>query len=161
MINSTYPPEEQFMRLAIAEAQAAKKGGDYAIGAVVVLNGSILASSGNRIKIECDPTQHAEVAAIRLACASLRTRHLEGAILYTTAEPCPMCASAAIWARMAGIISGSTISDMAEFREKFGNSEWSWRTVDLAARAILAQGDPKLFLVEGFLRNECRALFHD
>lgn len=161
MTNFSYSPEEKFMRLAIAEALAAKKGGDYAIGAVVVLNGSILASSGNRIKIECDPTQHAEVAAIRLACASLRTRHLEGAILYTTAEPCPMCASAAIWARMSGIISGSTISDMAEFREKFGTTEWTWRTVDLAARAILDQGDPKLFLVEGFLRDECRSLFHD
>src|SRR5947208_3242593 len=104
-----FKPQEQFMRLAIAEAQAAKAGGDYSIGACVVRDGMLLAASGNRIKIECDPTQHAEVAAIRLACASLRTRHIEGAVLYCTAEPCPMCASAAIWARMAGIVSGSTI----------------------------------------------------
>lgn len=149
------------MRLAIAEAQLARKAGDYAIGAVVVREGAILASSGNRIKLEHDPTQHAEIAAIRLSCASLRNRHLEGAILYTTAEPCPMCASAAIWARMSGIVSGSTIEDMAEFRTKFGTSEWTWRTVDIAARAVLDQGDPKLFLLEGFLRDECRLLFHD
>lgn len=154
-------PEEKFMRLAIAEAQAARRAGDYAIGAVVVRDGAALACSGNRIKIECDPTQHAEVAAIRLACATLRTRHLEGAVLYTTAEPCPMCTAAVIWARMTGIVSGSTIDDMAEFRAKSGNPHWTWRTVDIAARAVLDQGDPKVFLIEGFLRNECRLLFHD
>ena len=72
-----------------------------------------------------------------------------------------MCACAAIWARMSGIVSGSTIDDMAEFRELSGNPEWTWRTVDFAARAVLRLGDPRLFLVEGFLRQECRALFHD
>jgi guanine deaminase len=157
----THAPEERFMRLAIAEAISAKKVGDYAIGAAVVRDGAVLSCAGNRVKLENDPTQHAEVAAIRLACASLRTRHLEGAILYTTAEPCPMCAAAAIWARMAGIVSGSTIEDMAEFRKLFGNPDWTWRTVDIAARAVIDQGDPKLFLVEGFLRSECKSLFHD
>ena len=72
-----------------------------------------------------------------------------------------MCASAAIWARMAGIVSGSTIDDMAEFRKKFGNPEWTWRTVDIAAKAVLKNGDPNLFLIEGFLRDECRELFHE
>lgn len=158
---ANFEPEEQFMRLAIAEAQAAKNAGDYAIGAAVVRDGALLACSGNRIKIEYDPTQHAEIATIRLACASLRTRHLEGAVLYSTAEPCPMCTSAAIWARMSGIISGSTLEDMAEFREKFGNPDWSWRTVDIASRAVIEQGTPTLFLIEGFLREECRCLFHD
>ena len=149
------------MRLAIEEAQAARRAGDYAIGAVVVQDGAVLASAGNRVKLENDPTQHAEVAALRMACRSLRSRHVEGAVLYTTAEPCPMCAAAAIWARMDGIVSGSTIADMAEFRHKFGSDEWTWRTVDVAARAVLENGEPKLFLVEGFLREECRALFHE
>ncbi len=155
-----YTPVDRFMRLAIAEARAAQRAGDYAIGAVVVLNGEVIAASGNRVKLECDPTQHAEVAAIRLACSSLRKRHMEGAILYTTAEPCPMCAAAAIWARMAGIVSGSTISDMADFRASYGNPEWTWRTVDIAAQAVLKEGEPRLFLQEGFLRDECRKLFH-
>ena len=156
-----YTPDKKFMRLAIEEAKGARRGGDYAIGAVVVSGGEVLASSGNRIKVEYDPTQHAEIAAIRLACASLRNRHLEGAVLYTTAEPCPMCAAAAIWARLSGIVSGSTIEDMAEFREKFGNPGWTWRTVDIAAQAVLKQGKPRLWLQEGFLREECRRLFHD
>ena len=154
-------PDERLMRLAIQEALDAKQLGDYAIGAVVAINGEVLASSGNRIKLEHDPTQHAEVAAIRKACHSLQSRHIEGAVLYTTAEPCPMCASAAIWARMSGIVSGSTISDMANFRQKYGSDEWTWRTVDIAARSIISNGDPKLFLIEGFLQDECRELFHD
>jgi tRNA(Arg) A34 adenosine deaminase TadA len=72
-----------------------------------------------------------------------------------------MCASAAIWARMAGIVSGSTIADMAEFRTRFGNPDWTWRTVDISSRTIIDQGDPKLFLIEAFLQDECRTLFHD
>ncbi|MGI8783497.1 MAG: nucleoside deaminase [Acidobacteriota bacterium] len=153
-------PKEEFMRLAITEAEGARQAGDYAIGAVIVRDEKILASSGNRIRQGCDPTQHAEIVAIRLACARAGSSHIDGAILYTTAEPCPMCAAAAIWARMGGIVSGSTIDDMAQFRAKLGNSQWSWRTVDLAARTVLEQGHPRLFLVEGFLREECVRLFH-
>ena len=68
--------EEKFMRLAIEEAQAARRAGDYAIGAVVVQDGAVLASAGNRVKLENDPTQHAEVAALRMACRSLRSIRL-------------------------------------------------------------------------------------
>jgi tRNA(Arg) A34 adenosine deaminase TadA len=156
-----YTPNPEFMRLAIQEASAARDAGDYAIGAVVVQGDRVLASAGNRVKLDSDPTQHAEIAAIRAACSTQSSRHITGAVLYTTAEPCPMCASAAIWARMAGIVSGSTIDDMAEFRKKFGNPEWTWRTVDIAAKAVLKNGDPNLFLIEGFLRDECRELFHE
>lgn len=148
------------MRIAISEAVRAREVGDYAIGAVVVLSGNLIAQAGNRVKKDQDPTQHAEMIAIRDACAKMGTRHIEGSVLYTTAEPCPMCTAAAIWARMAGIVSGSTMSDMAEFRARYGNPEWTWRTVDIAAHLILQQGEPKLFLQEGFLREECRELFH-
>ncbi len=157
---SDYTPKNEFMRLAIEKAREARGSGDYAIGAAVVLDGVVLAASGNRVKLDHDPTQHAEIAAIRLACAARQERHIEGAILSTTAEPCPMCAAAAIWGRFSGIVSGSTIPDMAEFRDKFGSPNWTWRTVDIAAHEILMKGDPKLFLIEGFLREECRDLFH-
>lgn len=155
-----YKPTVEFMRLAVSEAMAAQKAGDYAIGAVIVLDGAVIASSGNRIKLDCDPTQHAEMSALRQACKVLGSRHIPGAVLYTTAEPCPMCSAAAIWARLSGIVSGSTITDMTEFRARYGNSDWSWRTIDLAAQVVLDQGDPQLFLIEGFLREECQTLFH-
>lgn len=157
---SWHVPEERFMCSAIEEARRARTAGDYAIGAVVVKDGIVVAASGNRIKLNNDPTAHAEICAIRRACASVNNRHIEGAILYTTAEPCPMCSAAAIWARMSGIVSGSTIDDMREFREKFKSTEWTWRTVDIAAKAVLEQGEPRLFLIDGFLREECRKLFH-
>lgn len=160
-MSSTYQPQDTFMRLAISKAIEAKEQGDYAIGAVVVRGNEVLGQSGNRIKTDADPTQHAEIAAIRLACVREGSRHLPGAILYTTAEPCPMCAAAAVWARMDGIVSGSTIDDMAEFRAQSNNHEWTWRTFDLAAQAILEQGDPQVFFIEGFLREECRKLFHE
>lgn len=159
-MNNAYIPNPHFMRLAIAEAESARSAGDYAIGAVIVRGDEVLATSGNRVKLDCDPTQHAEIATIRKACSAMKSRHIAGTVLYTTAEPCPMCAAAAIWARMDGIVSGSTIDDMAEFRRKFGSDDWTWRTVDLAAAAILKNGDPKLFLTEAFLRDECKRLFH-
>src|SRR5205823_10647014 len=136
-----YVADKTFMRMAIRQAEIARAAGDYAIGAVVVIDGKVVAEGANRIKLDNDPTQHAEIVAIRAACASRRTRHIEGAVLYTTAEPCPMCASAAIWARMTGIVSGSTINDMAEFREKFGNRTFTCRTVDVDARTVLKHGD--------------------
>jgi tRNA(adenine34) deaminase len=154
-------PEAHFMDAAIQEALKARALGDYAIGAVVVDKGQILAASGNRVKLDYDPTQHAEIAAIRIACRVKGTRHLEGAVLYTTAEPCPMCTSAAIWARMLGIVSGSTIADMADFRQLNGNSNWTWRTVEIASRVIIERGDPKLFLIDGYMREKCQGLFHD
>lgn len=159
-MKTDYSPSPEIMRLAIDKALEAKLAGDYAIGAVVVLDGEVLAASGNRVKLDQDPTQHAEIAAIRLACAARKSRHIEGAILYTTAEPCPMCSAAAIWARFKGIVSGSTIEDMASFRKEYGSPEWTWRTVDIAARSVLTLGDPKLFLIDGFLRSECCQLFH-
>jgi tRNA(adenine34) deaminase len=155
-----YRPRLDFMEMAIEAALASRQLGDYAIGALVEKDGVIIATSGNRIKLDCDPTQHAEIAAIRNACQVVGSRHIPGAVLYTTAEPCPMCSSAAVWARMAGVVSGSTIDDMADFRNAYGGPEWSWRTIDLAARSVLASGEPKLFLIEGVLREQCRELFH-
>ena len=160
MAETEYTPEPRFMRQAIDEAQKAKQNGDYAIGAVVVRDNVVLGSAGNRVKISEDPTQHAEMEALRDACRSVAKRHLEGAVLYTTAEPCPMCATAAVLARLSGIVSGSTVDDMAEFRRQNGNHEWTWRTFKLATKEILESGDPHLFLVDGYLREECRQLFH-
>jgi tRNA(adenine34) deaminase len=85
-------PVKKFMHLAIEEAQKAKANGDYAIGAVIVKNGSVLAKGTNRVKLDNDPTHHAEIVAIREATKQLNSRHLEESVLYTTHEPCPMCA---------------------------------------------------------------------
>lgn len=153
-------PKKEFMEAAIEEAMKTKEKGDYSVGAVVVKNGEILAKSGNRIKLDNDPTYHAEIVAIREAAKILGKRHLEDCILYATHEPCPMCTSAAVWAKMKGIVFGARIEDMQEFRTRNGNKIWSWRTIDIPASAIIVKGNPKLILVGDFMREQCKKLFH-
>ncbi len=90
-----------FMQLAIEEARKTMKddiGGPF--GAAVVKDGEILAVSSNRVLADNDPTAHAEVTAIRSACARLKVHDLSGCEIYATGYPCPMCLSAIIWANI-------------------------------------------------------------
>lgn len=152
--------ERKFMEAAIEEAASARTGGDYAIGAVIVRSGEIVARAANRSKIDQDATQHAELVAIRNASKKLGSRYLGGCVLYATHEPCPMCAAAAVWAKMQGIVSGAKMEDMREYHLKNGNEEWKWRVIRIPAREVLTKGDPQLEIIEDFMRDECRALFH-
>ena len=97
-----------FMDLALAEARAAAARGEVPVGAVVVgPGGVVLAQAGNRTRELCDPTAHAEVLAIRAACAALGQERLAGHDLYVTLEPCPMCAAAISAARIARLYYGA------------------------------------------------------
>jgi len=97
----------QFMELALDEARAAGARGEVPIGAVVVLDGTVIASSGNRTRELNDITAHAEVAAIRMACEALGQERLTGADLYVTLEPCTMCAAAISFARIRRLYYGA------------------------------------------------------
>ena len=96
-----------------------KKGGPF--GAVIVKNGKIISSAHNTVIEKHDATAHAEVNAIRKACKKLKTHDLSGCILYTSAEPCPMCLSAIIWANIKKVYYGNTKEDAAEigFRDDY------------------------------------------
>lgn len=89
-----------FMQIALSEARRAESRDEVPIGAVIVLNGQIIAQAGNRTRAIPDPTAHAEIEAIRLACAALKSERLLGADLYVTLEPCAMCAAAISFARI-------------------------------------------------------------
>jgi tRNA(adenine34) deaminase len=89
-----------FMDAALEEARLAAARGEVPIGAVVVRGGSILGRAGNRTRELNDPTAHAEILAIRAACAAERSERLVGADLYVTLEPCAMCAGAISFARI-------------------------------------------------------------
>ena len=94
-----------FMSLAFAEAEAAGARGEVPIGAVVVDPAQgVLAAAGNRVEADADPTAHAELLAIRAAGAKIGAPRLVGCDLYVTLEPCPMCATAASFARLRRII---------------------------------------------------------
>lgn len=106
----------------------AGEGGPF--GAVVVKDGQIVAEGWNRVTSTCDPTAHAEMVAIRLACDQLRTFTLKGCEIYTSCEPCPMCLSAIYWARLDRIWYGNTQADAAAIQF---DDEWLYREVALPA----------------------------
>lgn len=96
------------MQVALAEAEAAAVRGEVPVGAVVVAgDGRVLARAGNRTRELADPTAHAEMLAIREACRALGSERLEGADLYVTLEPCPMCAAAISFARIRRLYFGA------------------------------------------------------
>ena len=96
------------MQAALAEAEAAAARGEVPVGAVIVApDGRVIARAGNRTRELNDPTAHAEILAIRAACAALGTERLVGHDLYVTLEPCPMCAAALASARIARLYYGA------------------------------------------------------
>ncbi len=104
----TSPIKSGHMARALAEAQAAEGRGEVPIGAVITgPDGAILAAAGNRTRTMNDPTAHAEMLAIREACAKLGSERLVDCDLYVTLEPCPMCAAAISFARIRRLYYGA------------------------------------------------------
>lgn len=107
------PEDEVFMRRAIALGEQAAlvdcTGGPF--GCVIVREGRVIAEGTNHVVSENDPTWHGEMEAIRSAAKTLGTFDLSGCTLYTTGEPCPMCAGAIFWARIDRVVYASTIAD--------------------------------------------------
>lgn len=99
--------DERFMRSALKEAAKAAKRGEVPIGAVITSGGTILARGHNQPIARNDPTAHAEIAAIRRACAKRRNYRLSECVLYVTLEPCAMCLGAAVQARIDRIVFGA------------------------------------------------------
>lgn len=99
--------DEQYMRMALAQAHAAGAAGEVPVGAVLVRDGMVLAAGSNGPIGRCDPTSHAEIEALRAAGRSLRDYRLGGATLYVTLEPCLMCAAAIVHARVARLVFGA------------------------------------------------------
>ena len=96
--------DEGAMAAAMAEARAAGEAGDVPVGAVVVVDGEIVARAGNAKEASGDPTAHAEILALRAAAAAGGAWRLPGATVYATLEPCPMCAGALVAARVARVV---------------------------------------------------------
>ena len=106
--------QKKFMREAIKLAESGmrnRRGGPF--GCVVVRKGEVIGRGHNRVTSTNDPTAHAEVVAIRDACANLETFQLEDCELYTSCEPCPMCLAAIYWARIPKVFYGNTRADAA------------------------------------------------
>ncbi len=143
---------ETFMREAIKEAEAgmrAGRGGPF--GCVIVRRGEIVARGSNRVTSTNDPTAHAEVTAIRAACASLQTFQLADCELYTSCEPCPMCLAAIYWARIPQVFYGNTRADAAAI----GFDD------DFIYRQIPLPPEQRSIAMQLFLRDEAQAAFRE
>ncbi len=101
------PGNKGFMEQALGLARQALSAGEVPVGAVVVLDGEVVGRGRNAMIGNCDPTAHAEVEAIRDAAARLGKWRLDGASIYVTLEPCPMCAGAIMAARIGHVVYGA------------------------------------------------------
>ena len=106
--------DREIMQRAIDLASESVKKGGGPFGAVVVKDGKVIAESANSVTPDNDPTAHAEVNAIRLACKKLGTFMLDGCEIYASCEPCPMCLGAIYWAHIKTIYYAGTRSDAAK-----------------------------------------------
>jgi len=143
-------PDEVHMRLAIEAARAGIAAGQSPFGTAIVRGDTVLALAHNQVWATGDPTAHAEVTAIRQATALLGSITLDGCVLYSTCEPCPMCMAAIHWARLDRVVYGAAIADaaVAGFHE-----------LHLPAATLVELGGSPVRLQTGCLTDECRALF--
>lgn len=139
-----------WMGLAIEQARRAIELRQSPFGSVIVKDNSLIAAAHNRVWDTCDPTAHAEVTTIRLGSANLNSIDFSGCVLYSTCEPCPMCATAIHWSKFDAVIYGATISDAADA----GFSELTVPITDL-----YRQGASPVRIISGIRREECAELF--
>src|SRR6476469_6812543 len=100
--------DEEFMRLAISEAERALEHDDVPIGAVVVRDGEVIGAGRNERELDQDPTAHAELLALREAARALGSWRVLDSVMYVTLEPCAMCAGAIVLARLPRLVFGAT-----------------------------------------------------
>ena len=141
--------DERWMGEALTAAGEAARRGEVPVGACVVgSGGELLALAGNRTREDCDPTAHAEVLALREAARRAGNYRLTGAVVYTTVEPCAMCAGALVQARVARLVYGAR-------DERAGAVESVFRICDSGSL------NHRMELTAGVLGEECRALMRD
>ena len=142
---------EDFLRRAIAlslEKTTANEGGPF--GAVVVKDGVIVGEGWNRVTSACDPTAHAEIQAIRDACARLGSFELRGCEIFSSCEPCPMCLGAIYWARLDRLTFAADRSDAAAAGF---DDDWLYQEIPKPPEA-------RLLPTVRLLREEAQAAFH-
>lgn len=144
--------DEHFIREAIrAAADGMNSGQGGPFGCVIVRDGVIIGRGNNRVTSTNDPTAHAEVVAIRDACRQLGTFQLDGCVLYTSCEPCPMCLGAIYWARPTRVVYAATRHDAAYagFSDEFIYTEFE-KSLDV-----------RTIPTEQLLREEAMAVFEE
>lgn len=144
--------DEDFMRLALAEARAAGRAGEVPVGAVVVKDGRVIATGRNAPIDGFDPTAHAEIKALRAAAQALGNYRLDGCTLYVTLEPCAMCSGAMLHARLARVVFGASdpkTGAAGSVLDLFGLAQLNHQTVVQGGVLASAAAD----LLRGFFKE--------
>jgi tRNA(adenine34) deaminase len=134
--------DEQYMRLAIIEAEKAFSKDEVPVGAILVIADKIVARSHNQVELLNDSTAHAEILALTTAFNALGSKYVPGATLYITLEPCLMCSGALYWSKIGKIVFGAS-DDKNSYRKYTGDNN---------------PFHPKTEIVGGVLGEECGAL---
>ena len=140
--------DSHWMRQAVAAALEAKERGEVPIGTSIVLGETVLAVAGNRTRTDSDPTAHAEIVALREAAAKVGNYRLPEAVVYSTIEPCVMCAGALIQARVKRLVYGAR-------DERAGAVESHFRVCDTDFL------NHRIEVTAGVLEEECRELMQE
>jgi tRNA(adenine34) deaminase len=141
--------DEFWMREAMRAAAEAGRADEVPIGACLIdKDGNLLAAAGNRTRTDCDPTGHAEILVLRAAAAKIGNYRLTETTLYTTIEPCAMCAGALVQARVKRLV-------FAALDERFGAVETLFRICDSSSL------NHQMEITSGILAAECRELMQD
>jgi tRNA(adenine34) deaminase len=137
--------DEQYMQQAIKEAQKAFDMDEVPVGAIVVMNNSIIARAYNQVELLNDSTAHAEILALTTAYNSLGSKYLPDATLYVTVEPCLMCSGALYWSKIGRVVFGA-YDDKNGYRKTTGTNN---------------PFHPKTIITGGILAEECGRLMKD
>jgi tRNA(Arg) A34 adenosine deaminase TadA len=132
-VTTSLSPDHAWLREAIDLATRNVAAGGGPFGAVIIRGGEVIATGTNQVTPTLDPTAHAEVVAIRAACQVIGDFRLTGCVLVSSCEPCPLCLSAALWARVDRVVYAADRHDAAaagfddrEFHELFGRPRETW-----------------------------------
>ena len=137
--------DEQYMRLAITEAEKAFEKEEVPIGAILVINDKIICRSHNQVEMLNDSTAHAEILSLTAAYNSLGSKYLPDATLYVTIEPCLMCSGALYWSKIGRIVFGA-------YDDKNGYRKYT---------GVVNPFHPKTKLTGGVLKEECAAIMQN
>jgi len=144
--------DADFMRLAIQAARQGVENGEMPFGACVVSRGKVVAVAHNSARSGMDTTAHAEVQAIREASRRVKSLELVGATIFSTCEPCPMCFTACVWAKVQRIVYACTIEDAARA---------GIRQVPISSARMKELSRSQVELIPEILREESAKLFED
>lgn len=147
---------EKFMRLAIEKSLESVDNGGGPFGAVIVKDDEVVAVASNSVTLDNDPTAHAEVNAIRMACKKLGTFDLSGCEIYASCEPCPMCLASIYWARIGKLYYANTQTDADKigFSDNFIYEEFSKPESERSIKVVKMLGDEAIKAFEKWERKE-------